>query len=130
MVLTKVWKIACSRMAPMTHNVQLTSFGCNVKYGIFHFSVDLIYFQYHTMRMWHMIFKNRFTTKQIFRCYKNTYWKYHVSLLKLQCCGNHGYDDWNKLPRPMPVPKSCCKLPNCDAQDETQIYREVDIHCF
>lgn len=45
--------------------------------------------------------------------------------IQLQCCGNHGYDDWNKLPRPMPVPKSCCKMPNCDVQDETQIYLEV-----
>ncbi|XP_055296019.1 tetraspanin-7-like isoform X2 [Sitodiplosis mosellana] len=42
----------------------------------------------------------------------------------LQCCGNHGYDDWNKLPREMPIPKSCCKIPNCNAQDETQIYTE------
>lgn len=43
---------------------------------------------------------------------------------KLKCCGNHGYDDWNKLPRPMPVPKSCCIVPNCDVQDETEIYTE------
>lgn len=58
--------------------------------------------------------------------------KYNVNLiaaipmLQLQCCGNHGYDDWNKLPRPMPVPKSCCILPNCDVQDETEIYTEVN----
>ncbi|XP_031617193.1 tetraspanin-7-like [Contarinia nasturtii] len=43
----------------------------------------------------------------------------------LKCCGNHGYDDWNSLlPRAMPIPKSCCKKRNCDAQDETQIYTE------
>lgn len=26
----------------------------------------------------------------------------------------------------MPVPKSCCKSPNCDVQDEDQIYTEVN----
>lgn len=42
----------------------------------------------------------------------------------LHCCGDHGPDDWIKLPRPMPVPNSCCKFPKCDVQDETQIYRD------
>lgn len=42
----------------------------------------------------------------------------------MKCCGNHGYKDWSNLARPIPVPKSCCKRFNCDAQDEAEIYRE------
>lgn len=43
---------------------------------------------------------------------------------KLQCCGNHGYEDWNNLSPPRPVPRSCCIKPHCDIQDESQIYRQ------
>lgn len=55
---------------------------------------------------------------------------FFLFLVKLHCCGNHGYDDWNKLERPMPIPKSCCQIPNCDAQDDTQIYTEVKTLLF
>lgn len=42
----------------------------------------------------------------------------------LKCCGNHGYDDWNNPPVSMPVPKSCCRIPNCNTQDESKIFTE------
>lgn len=47
------------------------------------------------------------------------------NILQLKCCGNHGYEDWYNPPVSMPVPKSCCRIPNCDTQDEAEIYTEV-----
>lgn len=46
---------------------------------------------------------------------------------QLKCCGYHGYADWYNPPISMPVPKSCCKVPNCDTQDEANIYTEVNM---
>lgn len=43
---------------------------------------------------------------------------------KLHCCGSEDYRDWGNLDPPSPVPRSCCIKPNCDVQDETQIYTE------
>lgn len=44
---------------------------------------------------------------------------------QLQCCGSRGYRDWSNLKNPIPVPKSCCKLSECDVEDESQIYNQV-----
>uniref|UniRef100_U5EVC2 Tetraspanin n=1 Tax=Corethrella appendiculata TaxID=1370023 RepID=U5EVC2_9DIPT len=43
---------------------------------------------------------------------------------RLQCCGNHGYKDWNTLVPPRPIPRSCCRKPHCDTQDEAQIFNQ------
>ncbi|KAG4075393.1 hypothetical protein HA402_015046 [Bradysia odoriphaga] len=49
---------------------------------------------------------------------------FDVMQSELQCCGNRGYKDWSSLQRPIPVPKSCCKLTECDVEDESQIYNQ------
>ncbi|XP_063701517.1 tetraspanin-7-like [Culicoides brevitarsis] len=38
------------------------------------------------------------------------------------CCGVKGPNDWSEKPKPDPIPRSCCIMPNCDVQDETQVY--------
>ncbi|KAK4879723.1 hypothetical protein RN001_007869 [Aquatica leii] len=38
----------------------------------------------------------------------------------LHCCGNHGFNDWIEMNPP--IPPSCCKISNCDVNEEDQVY--------
>ncbi|XP_055683831.1 tetraspanin-7-like [Lutzomyia longipalpis] len=55
---------------------------------------------------------------------------FDVMQAKMQCCGSHGYEDWNNLIPSSPVPRSCCRIAGkrCDTQDETQIWTQGCFH--
>lgn len=46
--------------------------------------------------------------------------------VQLECCGSHGFQDWDTLNPPQPVPRSCClQLTNCDVENPDDIYNIV-----
>ncbi|XP_059612963.1 tetraspanin-7-like [Phlebotomus argentipes] len=48
---------------------------------------------------------------------------------RMQCCGSHSYEDWNKLNPARPVPRSCCRTgTRCDTQDEDKIWTQGCFH--
>lgn len=51
---------------------------------------------------------------------------FDVMQAKLECCGSRGYQDWDALNPPQPVPRSCClQLANCDVENPDDIYNMV-----
>lgn len=53
---------------------------------------------------------------------------FDVMQAKLACCGSRGYQDWDALNPPQPVPRSCClQLANCDVENPDDIYNMVGL---